>query len=65
MNIHTKAAALTRGPRQSAMQHIPFIRQQFVNMTRKGQWTLIPARLVLNEIQLRISPLGEVPQRDR
>jgi hypothetical protein len=34
-------------------------------MIRKGQWTLLPARLVLNEVQLRLSPLGVVPQRDR
>jgi hypothetical protein len=60
-----KAAALTRGPHQSARQHIPFLRQEFVDMIRKGQWTLLPARLVLNELQLRLSPLGVVPQRDR
>jgi hypothetical protein len=34
-------------------------------MIRKGQWTLLPARLVLNELQLRLSPLGVVHQRDR
>jgi hypothetical protein len=56
-----KSAALTRGPRQSARQHIPFLRQEVVDMIHKGQWTLLPARLVLNELQLRISPLGVVP----
>jgi hypothetical protein len=60
-----KAAALTRGPHQSALQHIPFLRQEFVDMIRKGQWTLLPARLVINDLQLRLSPLGVVPQRDR
>jgi hypothetical protein len=60
-----KAAALFRGPHQSAAKHIPFLRQEFVDMIRKGQWTLLPARLVLNELQLRLSPLGVVPQRDR
>jgi hypothetical protein len=34
-------------------------------MIHKGQWTAIPARLVLHEPQLRLSPLGVVPQRDR
>jgi hypothetical protein len=58
------AAALTRGPHQSARQHIPFLRQEFVDMIRKGQWTLLPVRLVLNKLQLRLSPLGVVPQRD-
>jgi hypothetical protein len=60
-----KAAALTRGPHQSARKHVPFLRQEFVDIIRKGQWTLLPARLVLNDLQLRLSPLGVVPQRDR
>jgi hypothetical protein len=60
-----KAEALTRSPHQSALQHIPFICQEFVDMIRKGQWTLLPARLVLDDLQLRLSPLGVVPQRDR
>jgi hypothetical protein len=60
-----KAAALTRGPHQSSRQHIPFLRQEFVGMIRKGHWTFLPARLVLNELQLRLSPLGVVPQHDR
>jgi hypothetical protein len=34
-------------------------------MIRKGQWTLLLAHLVLNETQLRLGPLGGVPQRDR
>jgi hypothetical protein len=60
-----KAAALTRGPHQSALHHISFLRQEFVDMIRKGQWNLLPARLVLDDLQLRLSPLGVVPQRDR
>jgi hypothetical protein len=31
-----KAAALTCGPHQSARQHVPFLRQEFVDMIRKG-----------------------------
>jgi hypothetical protein len=59
-----KAAALTRGHNQSANKHIPFLTQEFVDMIRKGHQTLLPARLVLNELQLRLSPLCVVPQRD-
>jgi hypothetical protein len=33
-------------------------------MTRKGQWTLLSARLVLNDLQLRLSPLVVVPRWD-
>jgi hypothetical protein len=60
-----KAAALTRGPHQSASKYIPFLRQEFVDMIHKGQWTVLPERLVLHELQLRLSPLGVVSQRDR
>jgi hypothetical protein len=64
-SFNQKAAALLRGPHQSAKQHVPFLRKEFVDMIRKGQWTILPARLVLNELQLRLSPLGVVPRRDR
>jgi hypothetical protein len=60
-----KSTALTRGPHQSALRHIPFLRQEFVDMIRKGQWTLLSARLVLDDLKLNLSPLGVVPQRDR
>jgi hypothetical protein len=60
-----KAAALTRGPHQSASKHIPFLRQEVVDMIHKGQWTVLQARLVLHDPQLRLSLLGVVPQRDR
>jgi hypothetical protein len=60
-----KAAALTRGPHRSVKQHIPFLRQEFVDVIRKGYCTLSHARLVLNELQLRLSPFGVVPQRNR
>ena len=34
-------------------------------MTLKGHWTLLSVSLVDFEIELRLSPLGVVPQRDR
>jgi hypothetical protein len=34
-------------------------------MVHKGQWVLLPASLVLDEPNLRLSPLGVAPQRDR
>jgi hypothetical protein len=34
-------------------------------MTKKGQWVVLPDRLVLDNANLRISPFGVVPQRDR
>ena len=34
-------------------------------MIQKGHWVLLPAHLLLDEEELRLSPLGVVPQRDR
>jgi hypothetical protein len=60
-----KETALTHGPHQSARQRIHLLRQDFVDMIRKGKWIFPPARILLNELQLRLGPLGVVPQRDR
>ena len=57
--------ALRRGPHKSAKEHIDFLREEFVDMILKGHWSLLPARLLSNELVLRLSPLGVVPQRDR
>ena len=34
-------------------------------MIKKGHWTVLPAQLILDHPDLRLSPLGVVPQRDR
>jgi hypothetical protein len=60
-----KLDALLRGPHQSAHQHIPFLRKDFVDMIHKGQWILLSASLVMDDPNLRLSHLGVVPQRDR
>jgi hypothetical protein len=60
-----KQEAIRRGPHQSAHQHVDFLRQEYVDMICKGQWVLLPARLILGEKNLKLSPLGVVPQRDR
>jgi hypothetical protein len=62
---HRKDEALKRGSYQSALLHTDFLCDEFVDMIHKGQWVLLPARLVLDEKNLRLSPLGVVPQRDR
>ena len=60
-----RLAALQRGPHKSAKEHIPFLREEYVDMIKKGHWVLLPARLLLPQPELRLSPLGVVPQRDR
>jgi hypothetical protein len=60
-----KLDALERGSHQSACQHSDFLCEEFVDMIQKGHWVLLPAHMVLDEENLRISPLAVVPQRDR
>jgi hypothetical protein len=64
-SLAKKLRALNRGPHTSAIDHVDFLRDEFVNMTDKGQWIMLPSRLLLDKANLRISPLGVVPQRDR
>jgi hypothetical protein len=60
-----KDEALTRGSHQSALLHTDLLCDEFVDMIHKGQSVLLPERLVMDEKNLRLSPLGVVPQRDR
>ena len=60
-----KIAALKRGPHKSAKEHVQFLREEYSAMIKKGHWTLLPAQLLISHPDLRLSPLGVVPQRDR
>jgi hypothetical protein len=63
--LRQKLQALERGPHTSAINHGASLRDEFVSMTKKGQWVVVPAQLVFNNANLCIIPLGVVPQRDR
>jgi hypothetical protein len=56
--------ALKRGSHKSACQHTYFLCEEFVDMINKGHWVLLPTNLVLDDDNLRISPLGFAPQKD-
>lgn len=60
-----KQETLNRGPHHSAVEHSEFVREEFVDMIRKQFWTVLPATTVLNHPDLRLSPLGVVPQNER
>jgi hypothetical protein len=57
--------AANRGPHQSTHEHIEFMRQEFSKMTEAGQWIVLPYSAVRLLPNLRLSPTGVVPQRDR
>ena len=60
-----KQARFTRGPHKSAHDHAEFLASEFLDFCRKGYWMLLPYELVHNIPELRISPIGVVPQRER
>ena len=60
-----KHTATRRGSHKSAKDNIAFLREEFAAMLLKKHWTILPAALVSELPNLRLSPLGVVPQHDR
>ena len=54
-----------RGPHQSTKAHVEFVRDEMADFNDKSFWTVLPLEAVQHLPNLRISPLGCVPQRDR
>jgi hypothetical protein len=55
-------AAILRGPHKSTQDHIDFLREEFFDMVKAGQWLVLPYSAVRNLNGLRLSPSGVVPQ---
>ena len=62
--VHRDRAA-QRGSHKSAKDHTSFVRAEFVDFLHKKFWTILPYRRVQALPNLRLSPLGVVPQRER
>ena len=58
-------AAIKRGCHKSAREHTEFVCEELVDFCRQGYWTVLPLEAVLDWPNLRLSPLGVVPQRER
>jgi hypothetical protein len=57
--------ALQRGPHKSCQAYHEFLSDEFVDMIQKGQWTILPFSAIKELTNLRLSPPGVVPQRER
>ena len=64
-NSKRRTKHVRRGAHQSCKDHLGFIRTEMLNFVEKGYWMVLPYRLVRDLPQLRLSPLGVVPQRER
>ena len=56
-------AALRRGAHKSCHDHTDFLNEEFVNMTQKGHWVVLPASMVLELEGIRLVPPGVVDRR--
>jgi len=63
--LQQKDAAILRGNHPSAQSFTDFLRTEMEDMRTKGMFIVLPYALIRHHPQLRISPLGCVPQRDR
>lgn len=59
------AEAMTRGSHKSALEYLDFLREEMKDMVEKAQWTVLPYHIASQLKNLRISPLGVVPQHGR
>jgi hypothetical protein len=58
-------AAMDRGAHQSAKVHREFLYEEMADMVDKAQWIVLPYSLVDRYPELRVSPIGVVPQHER
>jgi hypothetical protein len=57
--------AVNRGSHKSASEFRDFVDGDMADMVKRRYWVVLPYHLVRNLPNLRISPLGVVPQRER
>jgi hypothetical protein len=58
-------AAVHRGPHQSSHQHREFLREELADMVERATWVVLPYSRLRHMRNLRISPMGVVPQHER
>lgn len=56
---------IARGPHKSAKDEADFVRNEMADFCDKGFYTVLPFDMVQDLPNLRLSPLGVVPQRNR
>lgn len=54
-----------RGSHKSCQDNMDFLREEILDYVEKGFWLLLPYRVLRHMKELRLSPLGIVPQRGR
>ncbi len=60
--LDQRDSAIARGPHQSARQYVDFLRDKLADMVERATWMVLPYHRVRELRQLRLSPMGVVPQ---
>ena len=63
-SLAQKEAVIQRGNHPSVQAFSDFVKEEMLDMRRKGIFVILPYHLLKDRPELRISPLGCVPQRD-
>ena len=62
-------STIRRGPHKSANEYADFLQEELLDFVQKGFWMILPVRLLkkykMLYKNLRVSPMGVVPQRAR
>ena len=62
-------STIRRGPHKSANEYADFLQEELLDFVQKGFWMILPVRLLkkykMLYKNLRVSPMGMVPQRAR
>jgi len=58
-------AAVARGPHQSSHDFVAFLREELADMVERATWMVLPYHRLRELHDLRISPMGVVPQHER
>jgi hypothetical protein len=60
-----KDDAIARGPHQSSHQYVEFLREELADMVDRATWLVLPYHRLRELRDLRVSPMGVVPQHER
>ena len=62
-------STIQRGPHKSATEYVDFLKEELLDFVQKGFWMVLPLKLLKKYPSLyknlRVSPMGVVPQRAR
>ena len=63
--VAQKDLAIQHGPHKSSHEYVGFLREELADMVERVTWMVLPYHRLRERPNLRISPMGVVPQHER